>query len=476
MRPLFLFLLMIGGLGVVQTTQSQKIWSLEDCIKYAMENNIQVRQQELGIQLAEQNLLEAKAAMVPGLNANASHGYNWGRTVDRFTNQFATERVQFNNFYLSSSVYVFNGFRLLNTIRKDKLELQASQFDMEKMRNDISLTIAMAYLNILFSQEQLNSLVGQAEVTRQQVERTRKLVDAGTLPKGALLSLEAQHAQDEKNVVSAENLLDYNMLTLVHLLDLPGTAGFAISKPSISLPDNTTLLATPDYIFAYAVENQPSVKSADVRVESAARDLSIARSLMMPSVAVQGSWGTGYSGASQTVKDARITGVDTIGLTLEPTPVFVGAPSISYTLEKIAFRDQIDQNNNTSLGFYMSIPLFNGLQARTSVSKAKIGMENARYNYQLARNQLYKDIQQSYADALAALKRYRAADKSRQALQESFAYTEQRFEVGMANSVEYNDAKNKLAQAESEVLQSKYEYLFRKTILDFYLGNPITLQ
>ncbi|MBE0641270.1 MAG: TolC family protein [Bacteroidales bacterium] len=474
-RILFGFFLFIAGSCLLQA-QEKKVWSLEDCIAYAMENNIQVKKQGLAVNLAEQNLLESRASMLPSLNGNASHGYNWGRTIDRFTNTFATERVQFNNFYLSSGVYVFNGFRMLNTVRKSQLDLGAARYDVDKMRDDIALSIAMAYLNILFSEEQLTNIRGQAGITRQQTERTRKLVDAGSLAKGALLTLEAQYAQEEKQVVDAENLVAMNYLTLTQMLDLQDVGEFRILKPAMDLEGSLLPSESAEAIYTYALEHQPAVKAAELRLESADRDLMIARGLQSPSLAVQGSWGTGYSGASQQLKDFTINGIDTVGYTIEPTPIPVGVPSLSYNYEKIPFRDQIDQNNNTTLGLYLTIPIFNGFQARTAMGKARLGIMNAEYDLQLQRNQLYKDIQQSHADAVASFRRWKAANTSRNALNESFGYSEQRFNVGMVTSVEYNDAKNKLAQAESEVLQAKYEHIFRKTILDYYLGKPNTLK
>jgi outer membrane protein len=481
-RPSLLTLLLtlsiisvIPGMLLAQKAPEEG-WSLEECIGYAMEHNLQIKQRMLSLELAGENLLESRAAMLPSLNGNVSHGYNWGRTIDRFTNEFATERVQFNNFYLSSSVYVFNGFRLLNTIQKNRLELMASRYDVDKMRDDISLNIATAYLSILFSIEQLENIRGQVDVTRQQLARTRQLVDAGTLARGSLLTMEAQLAAEERQVVEAENLVDLNHLTLTQLLDLPSSEGFRIIRPDFAMEEGNALLENPNDIYAYALEHQPGVQSAEIRLEGASKDVSIAQSYRSPSLAIQGSWGTGYSGASRQLQSATLTGIDTLGYTIEPTPVPVGIPAFDYSYERIPFKDQIDQNNNTSLGIYLTIPIFNGFQARTAVNRARLNLMNAEYALEIEKNRLYKEIQQSYADAMAALKRYRASEKSKSALGESFTYTEQRFDVGMVNSVEYNDAKNKLSQAESEVLQAKYEFVFRKTILDYYLGKPITLR
>ncbi len=460
----------------LQSLYAQKKWSLQDCINHALNNNIQIRQQRLNLDLASDNLLQSRLALFPSVNGNASHAYNYGRTVDRFTNNFATTEVQSNNFYIQGQLTVFNGFQMLHTIARNRLNLMAGKYDVEKMQNDISLNLASAYLNILYNQEAVSNASGQYDLTVEQVTRIRKLVEAGSLAKSNLLNIEAQAATEELSLVNARNNLEIAYLTLVQILDMKTTEGFDIARPALNVPDQLQLIEQPAQIFAIAQGIQPEVKSAELKVESALRDLYIARGSTSPVLTLAGSYGTGYSGASQRLKGYSIGGLDTIGYTAATPAIPVVAPSLITEFEKIPFHDQINDNLNKSFGFYLSIPIFNAFQSRTAISRAKIGIAQASYSLDITRNQLYQDVQRAWADAQASVKQYHAAKKSLDAMHEAYFYTQQRFEIGSANSVEFSEAKKNLAKAESDVLTAKYEYVFRKTVLDFYMGKPINLE
>ncbi|MHC1708457.1 MAG: TolC family protein [Bacteroidales bacterium] len=468
-------LLVVLTIFTFDVGMAQKSWTLQDCIEYALANNIQIKQQKLNLQLANDNLFQSKAAMLPTINGNFSHGYNYGKSIDRFTNTFATQRVQFDNFYASGQLTLFNGFQLLNTVAKNRINLKAGQYDVEKIQNDISLNLASAYLNILYNQEYLAIADDQLGLTRLQVDRVSKLVDAGTVAKSNLLNIEAQAANEELQLVNAQNSLDMAYLTLVQILDLKTRVGFDILRPQIEVPAQLPILEKPQEIYSVAQSIQPQIKSAELKVESSVKDLSIARGYSSPTLTLSGSYGTGYSEASQRYVK---TGMDTIpiGFTLQNPQQLVYTLSEGYYLEKIPFEDQINDNINKSLGFYLNIPLFNGLQTRTAIKRAKIGIENARLNLETEKNILFNDVQRSYADALAAIKKYQAAKKSVEAMKEAYFYTEQKFNVGVANSVDFNESKKNLAKSESDLLNAKYEYVFKRTVLDFYLGRPLEIK
>lgn len=473
MRYLFLFIAFY--LSFFQL-KAQKEWSLEECINYAKENNLNIRLQNLNVEMAQWSLIQSKASMLPGVNASATHTYNYGRTVDMFTNQFVSDRVQSNNFYISGNVTVFNGFVLLNSWKKKILDLQAAEYDAEKMEDDISLSIASAYLQILFNMEMLQNVVSQLEVTNQQVDRTKLLFEAGSVSKGDFLSMEAQAASEEANVVNAKNQLDISYLTLAQMLDLEDVSSFRITIPEISISDSSFIaLENPDNIYSFALSNQADVIASEIRVKGAEKNLQIARGSRYPSLMLSGSWGTGYSGGSKSIMGYNFIGYDTIGFTSEAVNEYVMSPSYSYDYEVTPFADQIKDNVNKTIGLNLSIPIFNGLSTHTAVQQAKISMESARITYEQSKLNLRKTIQQAHADAMASFKSYLAAEKQLSALSESFKYMEERYNVGMATPVDYSDAKNKLIQAGSELLQAKYEYVFRTRILDFYLGKEIKL-
>lgn len=453
--------------------QGQTTWTLEDCIYHALENNIQIKQQKLGVDIAGENLRQSKAGRFPSLNASAFHGYNFGRTVDPFTNDFATERVRSNNFSISSGMTLFSGLQIHNTIRQNELELDASKLDVATMQNDIALAVASAYLQILFSMEMVEVAASQLEITRQQISRTAQLVDAGTLARGSLYLVEAQEASEELALVNAQNQLDIAYLSLAQLLDLRTTDDFAIAVPEIEILPGYDLSVSPMQVFDTASRTQPSVKASEIRVSSAEKGLQIAKGGRSPMLSLRGSYGTGYSGASREIVETIVGEPRQVGVTETGVPVY--APSIETVTRIKPFTDQLSDNLNRSIGMALTIPIFNSLQTRSAVGRSQIALDNARLSNQLVRDQLFKTIQQAHADAQAALKRYTATEVNVTALEESFRYTEQRFNVGMVNSLEYNDSKNRLTAAQSELLQAKYEFVFRVKVLDFYLGNPITI-
>ncbi|KAF0199874.1 MAG: transporter [Bacteroidetes bacterium] len=431
---------------------AQQVWTLEQCVNHAITNNLQLKQQMLLVEIAKADLLQSKLDLLPGISGNASHAYNYGQTIDRYTNRFATSRVQSNNFYLQGGVTLFNGFQKLNGIKQNQLNLMASQQDADKYMNDMSINIATFYLQVLFYKELVQIRTKQLDITSQQVERMKKLVNAGTMAPGDAYTIEAQYAVEESSLIDAENNLDVSLLTLSQLLDLPSAEGFDIEVPALSIEGDPKLVGNPDQIFLYAQANMPEIKASEYRMQSSERQLARAKGNYYPSLSLSGSWGTGYSGASQYL--------DSTDFSLKTTP----------------WDDQIRDNNNQTIGLYLTIPILNGWQSRTMVSKAKISLDNSKLDYELQKMMLRKTIQQAWADARASLKQYHASEKKVNATRESFRYAEQKFDVGIMNSVDYNNAKKDLSNAESEQIQSKFDFIFKTTVLDFYMGKPLTLK
>ncbi|MFH0866316.1 MAG: TolC family protein [Bacteroidota bacterium] len=286
--------------------------------------------------------------------------------------------------------------------------------------------------------------------------------------------MQAQQSTEELSVVTAQNNLDIAYLIITQMLDLPSADSFNIMVPVLEAPMESTLLLTPDQIFAFAVGTQPEIKSAELKVKSSEIGLSIAQGMRYPALSLRGSYGTGYSGAGKRIKDVTLSGYLPSGFTGGGDTVY--SPAFDYNYENIPFNDQFNDNINKSISFSLYVPIFNGWLANATITRAKIAIQNYEYTLLTAKNTLYKSIQQAYADALAALNKYKSSSKSVDAYKEAFKYAEQKFEVGLVNSTEYDDAKNKLAEAESTLLQAKYEYVFRLKILDFYMGKPIELK
>lgn len=455
------------------TGYSQDKWSIERCILYALENNIQVKQQELDTRIKENALLQSKLDLLPSLNGSYGQSYSSGRALDQTTYEFQeNQTIVSGNLAANASLSLFNGLQKIQTIRENQFNLMASLKDLEKFKNDISLNIAAAYLQIILNTELLNAAKNQLDITLQQVIRTEKLVNAGSLPKANLLEIQAQAAGEELQVVNAQNQLDIAYLNLVQLLELESVAGFEIEIPDIEIPENEEVIANIDEIFELSQGILPQIKSAEYKLQGAYKGLNVARGGRSPQISLSGYYYTSFSDAR-----TRVTGF-TSGT--EPIGLTAGGETVTALYQPVygtyPIRDQFGDNVSTSLSFNISVPLFNGWYVNSAISNAKISILNQQYNLEYSRNLLYKEIQQAYADARAALKKYKASEKALIAMEESFSYTKQRFEVGLVNTVDYNAAKTQLANTRSDLLQSKYEYIFKIKILDFYQGKPISLK
>ena len=438
--PVMLILLFVNT-----AAKSQEVWSLQKCIDYALENNIQIKQGVLNTQYYGNELNQAKSNKHPNLSAGFSNDINYGRSLS-YDNTYQNVNSNNTTASLSTSVTLWNGSVLSNQVKKADLDLQASLQDLQKAKDDIMLNIAAAYLEILFADELVAVAADQLEVTKLQIDRTSKLVDAGSLAKGSLLEIEAQLAREELQLVNEQNSLQLAYLNLYQLLELPSTESFKIEKPNLpTLGSDQTMLNSMD-IFKMAVDVRPEIKSAVYKLQSAEKQLAIAKGYQYPTLSFGANY---YNSYNNKYKD--ITGAS------------------------IAFSDQIKNNERYGFGFDLRIPIYSRKQVKNGISNASIQKDNFDFQLQSAKNLLRKDIEQAFTNAFAALKRYNANEKAVLSMVEAFRYTEEKFNVGMVNSVEYNQSKNNLTVAKSNLLQAKYEYIFRTKILDFYAGKPIEL-
>ncbi len=446
------FSFLVFGLG---TVLAQKTWTLEECIVYALENNIQIKQSRLQTQTAEINLLQSKLNFAPSANAGANVNYSWGRNIDPQTNLYSTNQSMNNNYSLNGNLDLYNGMQKWNTLRKNELDLKASNYLSEEMENDISLGLTGAYLNIIYKHELLRVAEQQVEVTRQQIERTSNLVEAGTLPRGDLLEIQAQGAQEETNLITAENNLSLAYLDLKQFLDLPADTDLEIDFPNIELSQELQIIPS-EQVYSNAVEIMPEIKGSEVSLESAERAVQIAKGGLQPRLSLSGGVSTNYIDGLK-----EVLGRDDNGF-----PIYGGFMS---------YGDQMENNLGEYVTLQLNIPIFNGYQAKSNVNRAKVQTIDQNFRLQLRKNELRKNIEQKYHDAIAAYKTYNASKFTVESLSEAFKYTEEKFNVGMVNSVDYSLAKIKLTQAQSQFLQAKYDYIFKTKILDFYMGIPLTL-
>lgn len=459
--------------GFFSEIYSQQKWSLERCIMYALDNNIVIKQQGLNTQISENTLLQSKLNLLPSVNGDMSLGSSSGRALDQTTYQFTeNQNVVSSNLSATASVNLFSGFRQLNTISENRMNLLASIQDLEKLKNDISLNIAAAYLQIILNNELLISAQNQFNISNQLVDRTKKLVDAGSLPRANLLDIQAQAASQEVQVVNAQNQLDLSYLTLVQFLELDSVTGFEIEIPEIEISVLEEIDGDVNQIFEISNSVLPQIKGAEYRLLGAKRGLKVAFGGHSPSLYLSGTFYTGFSDARQ-----KLTGYDSLYVpvaftpTMEPASNWMRLPLYTH----YPFFDQYSDNISTGISLSLRIPLFNGWMVNNAVSNAKIAISNAEYTLQNQRNILYRDIQQALADAKASLKKYKASEKALVFMEESFNSTRQRSDVGLVNITDFNVAQNQLTVTRSDLLIAKYEYIFKLKILDFYQGKAITL-
>ncbi len=472
-RALLFFLATIVLSLYAKCSFAQKVWTLKECVDYALLHNISIKQSEISTELSHVNYVQNTTNMLPSVNGSISHNYNYGRSIDPFSYTFTTEQIQSDNFSLNTNITLFNGFQMQNTLRESKLNYLAGRYDLEKIRNDISLNVVSAYLQILYSNDLLTAATNRVDEFTKQRDRTKLLTDAGSLTKSSFLDAEAQLANEEYNRVSAENQLNSAYLSLAQLLELDSVTSEKIAVPETNVSDISILNQTPQAIFVSA-QSLPEIKSADTKVMAAEKGLAVARGGRSPRLTMFGSFSSGYSSATQRITGAPVfTGLTPNGIT--DTGDTVRVPSYSYHYENTPFNDQLNQNYGKSFGFSLNIPLFNGWSATTNIKRAKLNLENSRYSAELIRNQLFKSIQQAHADALSAQKKFAAAQKSQDAFKESYTYAEKKFNAGILSSVELLTVRNSLSKAETDLLQAKYDFIFRIKILDFYSGKPLTL-
>jgi len=462
----FITAFLIFSLGA----KAQSQWNLQQCVDYALKHNIMLQQAEINNQITKNNSTQTKASILPSLNAGAAHTYNFGRTIDRYTNTFANTQVLSQNFYISSNLVLWSGLSQWNNIKANQYSYLAGTESVKQQRNDISLNVATAYINVIYCDELLTIAKNQFEITKQQLEQTEKLANAGTLAKSAVYDVKAQLASEEVNVTGADNNYQIAMLTLKQLMNLDSINNFNVSKPDVDVQSSNLTGLSAQNIYETALKNQPSIKGAEYNLLMSEKYLAAAKGRVSPTISLNGSVGTGYSGLAKDVVGYN-TVTDTLGY-LGPTPFTYQRQDP--ILKDTPFNDQFNNNVNKSIGFTITIPLFNGLSTYTSVKNAKLGAINAKLNQDLAEQNLYKLIVQAYANARAALNKYAASKSSVEASEQSFTFAQQKFNVGAISAFDFNTAKSRLVTAQSNLIQAKFDYLFKLKVLDFYQGKPLS--
>jgi outer membrane protein len=462
----FLFLI---TLPLMAKTQSS--WDLEQCIRYALAHNISLKQSAINNQINKNNTLQSQAQVLPTLNMGANNTYNFGKTIDRFTNTFANQQVLSQNFFLSSGVVLWSGLSQYNNIKANEYNYLSGVENLKQLQNDLSLSVANAYIGVIFAEELSKISVSQYQITEEQLQRTLKLVNAGATAKSVEYDIRAQLANEQLNVTTAENNYQISMLNLRQLMNLDSIGSFNIQRPDLSVQEGQLLDNDVQKVYELGLKTQPSIKSGEFAILSAEKMLAVNRGRISPSLSFNASLGTGTSGLARDILGFNVSGYQISGITNRGDSVY--SPVTDFITRKTPFADQFRDNVNKSFGLTLSIPLFNGLQTYTGVKNAKLNALNAKYSQDIAKQNLYKNIAQAYVNAKASLNKYYASKSSVEAANESFKYAQQKFNAGVISAFDFSTSKNRLFAAESNLLQSKYDYIFKLKVLDYYQGKPL---
>lgn len=437
-------LLLSLSVGAQETT---KKWTLEECINHAIINNIDLKQQEQQRALSEVDLNTSKNSWLPDLNGSLGQNFDFGRSPSK-DGTIVDRNSSNSSAYLSLSMPIFDGFKIANDIAAKKLDLQAATEALNKAKEDLAVGVASYFLQVLYTKEIKNVAELQVDLTSRQVVRTEELVNAGRVPLSNLYDIKAQLAKDEASLVEAENNADLALLDLAQSLELEReSAQFEVEAPTIvdAIDKYISSIVPPTNVYDNAVTVKPQIKTQEYQLESSKKSLKIAQAGYIPKLNLNASYSNGYyhySGDGAT---------------------------------NIGFSDQLKQNERKTIGFSLSVPIFNRFQVRNSVRSARINILNRELALENSKKVLYKEIQQAYYNATASQEKYIASTKAVDAGKEAFSYAEEKYKTGKSSVYEFNEAKTKYAQSLAEQAQAKYNFIFRAKILDFYNGNPITL-
>lgn len=455
-KLLTLTVLALGFSGGVLA--QEKIWTVQECVDYALENNITVKQTELDTEIADENLVTARGNFIPNLNGSASQNWNFGSFISNDGTRVARDS-RGNSFSLNTGVTLFNGFRNTSVFKQAKLGIESSQLQLDILKDNISLNVVNQYLNILLNKENLKVAREQILISEKQVNQLSELVDAGVRPRADLFEVQAQLASDQERLVNSENSVDLALLALSQLLQI-SPDGFDVETMELTLPAVLIQEKSPNEIYDFAIQNRPEIKQAELNIENAQLDVDIAKSAYYPTLSFGAGLGTSYQ---------HFQGQDDVRVVF-PDP---SNPS-NFVIEPNGFGQQLEDNLGYNLGFQLNVPIFNGFQTKANVNRAIINSKRVEYSLDQSKQDLRTNIEQAYADAKASFKQYEASETSLNAQDESFRNAQDSYNLGAMNAFEFEQVRNRLVNAQANLINAKYNFVFKTKVLDFYLGIPLT--
>lgn len=421
---------------------AQEIITIQQAIDKTLTNNLQIKQSQFSESLSDLNLKQSQLALYPNLNASINQNMGWGRTQVASGLFLNTQNYNLST-GLGAGVDLFNGFSKINQIKQNKALLDAGKTNTEKVKNDLTLLVITSYLQILYNKDFLKAAQDQLAVAKQQLNQQQQLLDVGNKTLADLSQSKSQVATAELNVTNAANALAISYLTLAQLMDIPSATVYDIQAPVIDSFKNPSTTYNAEEVYGNALAIFPDIKLARLNTEAAKLGLSVAKGNLYPRLSLSGSFGSAYF--------------------------------YNYTanIPNAALREQLKNNISKGIGLSLSIPVFNGLQARAGVKRAQISYMQTATQEQLAKNNLNKIIYQAVADLKAAESRYQSTSNAFAAQNDAFYVIEQRYNVGLVNALDFSTAQTNKNKAQIDMIQAKYDLLFRAKVIDYYLGKQI---
>ena len=461
---------------------AQDKWDLKKCVEYAVQNNISVKQADVQARLADLELKLRAAAKYPDLNFSGNGGYNFGRSINPATNTYQSQSIAFSNFQLQSSVVLFNWFSLKNQKEAGKLEKSAAEAGIDKARSDIAMNVAVAYLQALLANEQIDIAKLQIGQTFSRLEQVRKQVKAGAVPELNAVEMEAQLATDSAAYITATATYQQNLILLKAVINLDMAVPFDIETPDVTaIPVESLADLQPEVVYNLALANQPLQRANQLRYQAALKNIDAAKGAMWPMLSAFGNIGSRYSSAFPDQQNLVLTPTgknDTIGY-VEISPGVIGytvLPEFSATAPNIPFGRQVfDVSMSQAVGLNLSIPIFRNRQLKTGYERAKLNAETYRLQSEQDNLTLKQDIYVAYTNAVNAQQRYLAAKKGVEASEKAFEFSQKRYNAGLLSSLDLLTNQNNLNRARLDAVAAQYEFVFRMKLLEFYKGQGIKL-
>ncbi|MEZ4907006.1 MAG: TolC family protein [Saprospiraceae bacterium] len=468
-KLVIIFILILSGYSM----NSQKLISLDECIRLAKENSISIKQSLLNEIQSDIDLKLARNQAYPSLSANSSLAYNIGKRINPTTNTYISESFLSQSVSISSGVMLLNGLRIRNNIKKALLDKTTAKFNTQQIERDITLLTANYYLAVLFAEENLKNAKTQYESSKDQVDKSNKLVEAGANAPGASLSFEAQMLLDEQKIIAAENDLEKAYLNLKQLLQIDEEIKIINPKTDELINESYELL-TLDEIIDKSLKQQPKLQSLDNQLKSAELSRKILQGSLYPSLALSGGISSDFYNKAEEITGYTSGYYDETFL-INGNPVTVGVPYQTANVQNQNYFDQLNNNIGYGLALQLSIPIYDNYSTRSQIQKSKLNIENIKLTKEQAIQDLKTDVQSAYAEYKSAKLQYYASQRSYDAQKLSFDNAQKQYDVGMISSYEYISIKNQLLNVQNNLLISKYDYVFKSLVLDFYLGKKISL-